>query len=210
MSSSRSMRRAAFSGDVDTRCSSSNHCSCSGVASGMNRQVNTLQNAGLLSPHPRRIRLASARRASMLVRRAGVVQPRRERAIQHEVRDALGVLHRVRNRDRAAAGDPEERKPIETRRVDHRFQIADPRVEAHIGDVALRHAIATLVVTDDAVVKRERGPPVPPDRAAPFEIEMRQPVRRLDERRSAADAGIGEAHAVARGAVPDFLPRLRR
>ena len=36
-----------------------------GVASGMNRQVNVLQNAGLLSPHPSRNRLASARRASI-------------------------------------------------------------------------------------------------------------------------------------------------
>jgi hypothetical protein len=46
------MSRAAFSGDVDTRWSSSNHCSCSGVASGMNRQVNVLQNAGLRSSQP--------------------------------------------------------------------------------------------------------------------------------------------------------------
>ena len=46
------------------------------------------------------------------------------------MRDALGVLHRVRDRDRAAARDAEERKSIETSRIDDGFEIADPRVEA--------------------------------------------------------------------------------
>ena len=110
----------------------------------------------------------------------------------------------------AATRDPEQRKSIEPGRVDDRFEIADPRVEAHVGHVALGHAVAALVVADEPVMTRERGVPVAPDRAAPFEVEMRQPVRRLHERRSAAGGGVGEPDAVARRAVPDFLPRLRR
>ena len=69
--------------------------SCSGVASGKNRQVNILQNAGLSMPQPSRIRL-TARDAP----RAGAASRHHsnppERAIEHEVRDPFGVLHRVR------------------------------------------------------------------------------------------------------------------
>ncbi len=68
------------------------------------------------------------------------------------MRDALGMLHRVRDRDRTATRDPKERKSIEPGRVNDRFEIADPRVEAHIGHVTLGHAIATLVVADEPVM----------------------------------------------------------
>jgi hypothetical protein len=41
----------------------------------MNRQVNVRQNAGLLSPHPSRNRLASERARLELLRRADVRDP---------------------------------------------------------------------------------------------------------------------------------------
>src|SRR4030095_3103245 len=116
--------------------------------------VNNLQNAGLLSPQPSRIRLTRARRPSSSCGlptwfSPAAPAPERPRG-----------LTRVRDRDRPAARNPEKRKPIETRSVDHRFQIVDPRIEADIVHVALRHAIATLVVTEDAMVKRARRQPV--------------------------------------------------
>ena len=63
------------------------------------------------------------------------------------------MLHRVRDGDRTATRDPKERKSIEPGRVNDRFEVADPGVEAHIGHVTLGHAIATLVVADEPVMK---------------------------------------------------------
>jgi hypothetical protein len=80
-------------------------------------------------------------------------QSRRERAVEHQLCDALGMLHRVCDRDRAATRDPKQRKSIEPGRVNDRFEIADPRIEADIGHVPLGHAIATLVVADEPMMK---------------------------------------------------------
>ena len=73
----------------------------------------------------------------------------------------------------------------------------------------MRHAVAALIVADDAVVGRELCPPVTPDWAGPFEVQMGQPVGGLDERWSAADAGVGQADTVIGGAVTNLLPRAQ-
>jgi hypothetical protein len=87
-----------------------------------------------------------------LLWRAGVVDSRRESAVEHKVRDAFWMLHGIGNGDRAASRDSEQRKAIESRRFHNCFEIVYPCIEAPIIDVALRHAVATLVVADQAMV----------------------------------------------------------
>ena len=103
--------------------------------------------------------------------------------------------------------NPKERKSIEAGRVDDGFGIANPVSKLTSGtsrwDVPLparRNGRACDGVTARCTNRAER--------AAPFEVEMSQPVRRLYERRSVAGARIGEPDTVARRAVPDFLPDL--
>src|SRR5262245_48523663 len=77
---------------------------------------------------------------------ANVLQSDGKRTIKHQAGHTLRMLHRVRDRNRAATRDPKERKAIQSGRVHHCFEITDPRVEAHIVHVALRHTVAALVV----------------------------------------------------------------
>src|SRR5258706_13180076 len=44
-----------------------------------------------------------------------------------------------------------------------------------------------------------------PDGASPVELDVRQPVRRLHQRRAAAHGGVGESHAVGAGAEAKLL-----
>ena len=67
--------------------------------------------------------------------RRGSAPPRKRR--EHQVRDALRMPHGIRDGDGTATRDPEQRKSIESRRVDDRLEIAHPRIEAHIDHVAL-------------------------------------------------------------------------
>ena len=69
------------------------------------------------------------------------------------MRDAIGMLDRVRDRDSTAAGYPKKGETIDPGRVDNRFEVADPGVEAHIVHVALRHAVAALVVADKPMMQ---------------------------------------------------------
>src|SRR5215203_3664767 len=139
-----------------------------------------------------------------------MVDPRPERAVEYHVRDALRMLDRIGDGNRTAARDTEQWKALEPRGIDDRFEIVYPQIEAAVIHVALRHAIAALVVPDQPMMTRQLAVPVAPDGTTPFEVEMREPVRRLHERWSVAGAGVAEPDTVARRAVPDFLPRLRR
>ena len=107
MSSSRSISRAAFSGDVDTRWSSSNHCLVLRCGLGNEPAGERFAERRVVEPPPKSHRLTSARRPSSSWGVAYVVHPRGERAVEHQVRHALGMLHRVRDRD----GSRHERSP---------------------------------------------------------------------------------------------------
>jgi hypothetical protein len=53
----------------------------------------------------------------------------REGAEKDKVTDALGVTNGVRDRDRAALGNSEQREPVEPGCVDDGFQITHPCLE---------------------------------------------------------------------------------
>src|SRR5262245_44404214 len=46
---------------------------------------------------------------------------------------------------------------------------------------------------------------MPPDRALPFVVQVTEPVRRLDQRRTRAGDGVREASSVPGGAEPNLL-----
>src|SRR5262249_39939297 len=58
MSPNTCSRRAAFAGEVDTRCRSLTHCDCSSVPPGIMSEVRTCLKAGLSCPQPTRTSLS--------------------------------------------------------------------------------------------------------------------------------------------------------
>src|SRR6185436_10681345 len=81
-----------------------------------------------------------------------------EWAIQYQLGHALWMLHRVGDRDRAPAGDPQERKPVEPGSVHDCFEIADPRLEVHNRQIGLPHSKSRWVSQFDAFTS---GGPLP-------------------------------------------------
>lgn len=81
----------------------------------------------------------------------------RIRTEQHESTDALGVAHSVRHRDGAALRDAEQREAVETRRVDHGFEISHPHVDGIFRDVPVGQSASTRVVSHEATTRPRRS-----------------------------------------------------
>ena len=97
------------------------------------------------------------------------------------------MRNRVANRRGAPLRDTEQdERFLGLRRGDHRFEVLGGRVERQRADVAIAHAAAAFVVADEAIVSAEESNPVLPDRALGVVLEVRQPVRGLDDGRTAA------------------------
>ena len=91
--------------------------------------------------------------------------------------------------------------------------MTEPRSADHCSSVSSvglpsAHPAAALVVAHETEVRREELEPVLPHRAAPFVFEMRQPVRRLDERRSVSRLRPRQLRAVRRLHVADLLAQV--
>ncbi len=135
--------------------------------------------------------------------------PARIPAVENEVGDAVRMSHRVRDGDRGALGDAEQRESLQAHRIDDRFQITDPRLERRIADVRVGKPAAPLVVPNHRVPFAKPVQPVPPHRALPVELEMRQPGCDPDERRAAPVHGVRETRAVRRLAEAHVLLHTR-
>ena len=145
MSPMASLSRTAFSGDVVLRCTSLCQSICSDDAPGIIVEVNICRNAGLSCPQP--WRMSSTMALPSALRPAARVS-----AVEHKLRNALGMAHRIRDADRAALGDSEQGEPIQARRVDDCFQIAHEGLEGDVVHVPVRESVATFVVTHQLVV----------------------------------------------------------
>ena len=93
--------------------------------------------------------------------------------------DALRVAGGVGDGHRAALRHAQQREALEARGVDDGFEVSHPRLEREVLDVAIREPAPALVVAQDGVRLAQRGPPVPPDRALPVVLEVREPRGRL-------------------------------
>ena len=204
-----SSRSPAFSGDVVLRQRSLNQSICSSVASGDEpRREDLAERRVVLAPSGARqlddgAVLAARRRSSPRRRPAARVA-----AVEHQARDALRVPDGV--------GDATSRPPARCRAArtarsgaaaaTTASRSVDPALEREIAHVPVGHPAAALVVADEAEVLGEEPDPVPPDRALPLVLEMRQPVGGLDQQRAGAGLGPGELDAVRGAQVTDSLP----
>jgi hypothetical protein len=100
--------------------------------------------------------------------------------------DALRVAGCIRDRDACALRDTEQRELLRSDPVDDRLQVAEPTLELEPVrvDLAIGEPAAALVVADDRAELAQPGQPMTPDRTLPVMLDVREPVRRLDERRS--------------------------
>src|SRR5262249_60379076 len=114
-------------------------------------------------------------------------------ATHGEVADSLRVTDGVSDRDLGALREPEQRKPLDASGLDHRLEVGHPCVEREVLDLPVGEPCPALVVSDDLVGLAEPRQPGMPERAPPVELEVREPVRRLDERWALPSRGVGEA-----------------
>ena len=64
---------------------------------------------------------------------------------------------------------PDERKPVEAQRVNHRLEVTNERVEREVGIIPIGKTVTALIVVNEAMVLREFLGPVTPDGAFPAE-----------------------------------------
>src|SRR4051812_34630263 len=102
------------------------------------------------------------------------------------------MTHRVFDGDRCALRDSEQSELLELRGIGDTLEIGHLRLERQIGLDAIGKAGAADVVSIQAMVGRQQVEPVPPDRTLPVELEMVEPVRRLEQRWTFARDRIGE------------------
>ena len=109
--------------------------------------------------------------------------------------------------DRAALGDAEQREPLQAEGVDHRLEVAHPRVEGErvVVDVPVRQAAAALVVADQRVPLRTAPATSGARPGCPSRGRGGSASWRLHQRRPVAADGVGEPHAVGRVAEADPL-----
>jgi hypothetical protein len=120
------------------------------------------------------------------------------------------MADRVHDRDRRRLRDTEQNEAIQADRVDHRLQIGDPRLDRQITDLAVRQPAATFVVSDEQMILGELTHPVPPHRTLEVEVEVRQPRRHANDRRSPPADSVGKPHAIGSGAEANLLLHSRK
>ena len=126
-------------------------------------------------------------------------------AVQDQPRHTLSVPRRIGHRDRRAAGHAQQRESLVAERVDEALEVLVPRLEREIRDVPVGHPEASLVVADDGGHRTELIEEVPPDGAPPVVLEMAEPARHHDERRSATMDRVRDPHAAAPAREVDLL-----
>ena len=79
--------------------------------------------------------------------------------IQYEVRHPVGMRRCKRDGDGRSLGDPEQHETVEFGRLDDGLEISDTGLEGDVGNISVRQAATTLVVSDDGVLCAERVEP---------------------------------------------------
>ena len=129
-------------------------------------------------------------------------------AVEGQPGEALGVACCVLDGHRPALRHGEQRETLQPRVVRDGLQVTEPGLEAVVGDAAVRQPVAAFVEPDHGGDPPELDQPVPPDRALPVELQVAQPARVDQQRRSGAVDGVGDAHPVGRAGEADVLHRV--
>jgi hypothetical protein len=134
----------------------------------------------------------------MLRGRATTQGPAREGATQHEMADAFGMARGVHDRNRAALRHAEKREPVEPGPVDDAFQVCDQTVDRDGVRFTVGQTAAARVVAQQLIALAQRIDPWTPDGSLPIEVEVAEPMRGTDQRRSFACYRIGDTRIVRR------------
>jgi hypothetical protein len=126
-------------------------------------------------------------------------------AVEDQPVDAIRVPKGVGDGGRRSLGYPEQDEPVEANRVDNRLEVAHPAVQRQRFRFGVGKAASPLVVANEGVPLAQALEPVTPDGTLPVELEVREPVRGLYDRRTAAVLGPREPHSVGCGAEANLL-----
>ena len=107
----------------------------------------------IIRTHPRRISVTMALRFSLSS--GGRSAAERETAIKDKVRYAMRMAYSKSDGNGTALRDSEQRKAIQSSRIDDRCKIADPRVQRKFIHIPIGHAVAASVVADQRMVLRK-------------------------------------------------------
>src|SRR5262245_28124134 len=141
------------------------------------------------------LRLASPRAGRS--RQIGAHSPAcRISSVQHETCNAARIPDRVLDGNGTALGNPQERKPFDSGRIDDRFQVANKCVEGNLLNVPIRQTVGPRVIADKTVIPCQPTKDVSPNGTVPIVFEMVEPVRCLYERRSLTHSCIRNANPV--------------
>ena len=115
----------------------------------------------------------------------------------------------VLDRHRPALRHRQQREALEPGVVGDGLEVGDPRLQAVVGHAAVRQPVTALVVADHGRDPAELDQVVPPDRALPVELQVAQPARVDQQRRTGAVHGVRDPDAVGRPGEADVLHRVR-
>jgi hypothetical protein len=131
------------------------------------------------------------------LRREIAFQPAaRECAIENQVADPIGMARGIGDRHAASLAAAQQHEALQPRGIDDRLEIAQARLEREVGRVAVGQAAPAAVITHACEMLGEFRQARAPDGAFPVVLQMVEPGRDFDHRRSATRAGIGDAHAI--------------
>ena len=189
--------RTAFSGEVVTRCRSSNHCHLLGRAARDEQRGENVPERRVLLPQPWRINVIRASACSHLLLRTALAPPARVIRRRARVANALRMAHRIGDRDRASLryakqGETAASPAASTTVSRSRTKASNEMSSTFQSD----RPLPRCVIADQPVLRGERVQQMAPDRALPVVFEMVEPIGRLDQGRAVAGERIGDANAV--------------
>lgn len=98
---------------------------------------------------------------------------------------------------------------LKPRRVRYRFQIAYKGIEGDVFYIPVGQAIASRNIAHEAMMFGKPMQERTPDRTLPVIFKMIEPIAGFYDRRSLADAGIGDIHAIRFGAELNIWVQCR-
>ena len=129
-------------------------------------------------------------------------------AVEHQCSHSIRMTNRIGDRHRTAPAGAEQAESVHAGGIDDSLEVVDPVLQRQARILPVGQAAAALVVPDEGVLLAQEFHPVAPDRRRPVPFEVGHPMSGLDHRRAVPAGGVGEPHAIRRGAEPQFLAHV--
>ncbi len=128
--------------------------------------------------------------------------------VEHQSSHSIRMTSRIGDRHRTASAGAEQAELVHAGGIDHSLEVVDPVLQRKARILPVGQTAAALVVPDEGVLLAQELHPVAPDRRRPVTLEVGHPMSGLDHRRAVPARGVGEPHAIRRGAEPQFLAHV--